>query len=164
MIATATLAAAAAVYAAVPAGAGKDGLSAELEGAQLDGVAKRGVLALDVTGSAGPDRLTIRTLAGDVIVSVPSPQTVDGPDECTQDSPQQFTCDSSLGVDGVRAFMGPGGDRVNAKRARKVTNQYGGAQNDTLLGGKRFDFLNGQSGGNDTCKGKRGPETIKKCE
>jgi hypothetical protein len=165
-----------ATIAAMAAGAGAGGPSAvaALDGPAASGAtaleagladsAKRAPLALDVTGTAGADALSIRTAAGDVIVSVPAPATVDAPGECTQNTEQQFTCDASLGIDGVRAFMRAGGDLVDAKEAGKVTNQYGGRGNDTLFGGRKFDFLNGQRGNADKCRGKRGPETIERCE
>jgi hypothetical protein len=147
--------------AAVSADAGVGALTVELDA----GIAKRGeALALTVDGSASSDAVKVATSAGDIVVSVTAPDTIDGPDECTQNTPQQFTCDSSLGIDGVIGVMGRGGDLFDAKELSLVTNQYGGRGNDRLLGGTKFDLLNGGRGNNDVCKGFHGPETIKKCE
>jgi Ca2+-binding RTX toxin-like protein len=148
----------AAVAAPVAAGGG---VSAELG----SGAAKRGtLLALTLEGTGGADTISVATSSGDIVVSVPAPATIDGPDECTQNTPQQFTCDSSLGIDGVIGRLGGGPDRFNAKELTLLTNQYGGRGNDRLLGGTKFDFLNGGRGNNDTCKGFHGKETIKNCE
>lgn len=159
-----TSAVSAVAFAAVPAGAGSDSPTAELD--YGNDAAKRGALALDLTGTAGRDRIDVAGLpVRDIVVSVPAPATIDGPAECTENTPQQFTCDGSLGIDAIRGFMGPAGDKFIAKNSlRYITNQYGGSGNDVLKGGRKFDFFNGQGGGNDTCRGRKGPETLKKCE
>jgi hypothetical protein len=161
-------AAASAALVSAPAGAGGASLSAEVGAGSAtelgSGAAKRGLLALTLEGTGGADIINVATSAGDIVVSVPAPATIDGPDECTQNTPQQFTCDSSLGIDGVIGQLAGGGDRFNATELALLTNQYGGRGNDRLLGGTKFDFLNGGRGNNDTCKGFHGQETIKKCE
>jgi len=156
----ATSAVAATAIAAVPAGAGGDSVTGELGGDS----AKRAPLVLDLIGTTANDTITVSTFGGGVRAAVPAPATITGPPACDQDTPQQFTCDATVGVDAVRGRMGPGGDRFNARQYTKLTNQYGGAGNDVLKGGTKFDFFNGQGGGNDRCRGGRGKETLKKCE
>jgi hypothetical protein len=159
---TATAALATTAVAALPAGAKSDAVTGELG----QDASKRGpFLVLTIGGTGAGDHVTVLKSSGDVVVKVPVPETITGPAECNEDSPQQFTCDESLGIDGIEGVMGPRRDRFVAQSSVDLpTNQFGGTGNDVLKGGSVFDLLNGQKGGDDRCKGRQGPETIKKCE
>ena len=146
-----------AILAVVPGSA-----ASELDAAAME--AKRGLTGIQLTGTGARNNVeAFQEVDDDLVIRVPAPQTVTPAPNCTQDNPQQITCDAGA-YDGI-IFKGKGraDSFIGRTSLELITNLYGGTGGDHLNGGERFDFINGGDG-RDTCKGGPGKEVIKNCE